>query len=163
MNDRFRPKADIHIGRDQGMTMLKVILLTLAILVTACSSDTITFKIHPQEVAKGFPQLLKDNNIWFKRHSDDRFEFKNNDLPKVQKLVYIATQSIIPFGRSSHYGEEMEKIMIRRLTENNIPFEIRRHENSNWIVWDDENSYTVQEIKKEAEAELMAILNAELQ
>ena len=141
---------------------MRIIVVLLILMLGGCSKEpTVAFSFEVPEVEVLAVEALKEGNIWFAKKSDGRYEFKKSDVPRVQEIYFQASNSIIPFGRGSSHGPEMQSIFVRNLNKVGAVFEIRRYKEQDWIVWEESQAQIVKEAYEVSEKELHAMLAGE--
>lgn len=141
---------------------MRITVLLIMLIMVGCSKEpTVSFGFEAPEGEVLAVKVLKEENIWFDKKSDGRYEFKQSDVPRVQEIYYQATNSIIPFGRSSSHGPEMQSIFVKNLNNAGVVFEIRKYNGQDWIAWEESQAQKVKEAYEASEKELDAMLLGE--
>lgn len=135
------------------MTMKRIIILSI-ILLTGCSEkETVTFGFQFYEAAPATFKRLDENNIWYKKRKDGRYEFYEKDLQKIQKIYGEEVNKIIPPYRSVSYHPDILAIIEKKLKAKNIPYKVVQAEGEPWLVWEEKNEEEVKRIAEEASKE----------
>ena len=141
-------------------TFIRLLFLSvMSFMLMACSDDTISVNIPQKELQEALPERLQQAEIWYRVEEGNKFSFKQKDSEKVIAIARKIQAEIIPEGRSSNFGPEMKEIMLRKLTENNVPYELRQFGEEEWVVWPKEHHAKVVELHDEAEKEFLENLN----
>ena len=141
---------------------MRITVVLLMLILVGCSREpTVSFGFEAPEGEVLAVKAFEEENIWFAKKPDGRYEFKQSDVPRVQEIYYQATNSIIPFGRSSSHGPEMQSIFVKNLNKAGAVFEIRKYNGQDWIVWEESQAQKVKEAYQVSEKELHEMLVGE--
>ena len=129
---------------------MKTSIFLIALLIFGCSNkNTVSFKFDAPEAKALAIEKIKNNNIWFKLKNDGSYEFNANDLNKIITIYAEVTNSIIPFGRSTHFGAKMQKRILKEFNSNGISYKLNQFQGVTWVVWPESESEKVEKIKKQ--------------
>ena len=124
-------------------------------MLNGCSKEeTISFHTFAPEVNAAVFEKIDKESIWYKKLNNDRYEFRVKDIQRIRQIYGEEANKIRPFDRSTYYHPDILSKIIIKLDKNNIPYQVRQFEGEDWLVWEENNNYQVQEIAKEATTEL---------
>ena len=130
---------------------MKTILIILTLLIASCTKEeTVAFGFQIPEALPDALKKLENENIWYKKLNDGRYEVYVKDIQKIQKIYGEEVNKIIPPYRSVQYHPDILAIIEKKLKKRNIPYKIRLAENEKWLVWEEENEEEVKKIATEA-------------
>ena len=150
------PNCGVKHQRD-----MRYIFLLFVLFGSVCNAEeTIVYGIGPIEVESKALVQLRAKSIWYKKHDDGRIEVKTSDLDAVKSTVKDAADSILPPGRSVHYGPQMEAIMRYKLESSGIKYAVKVVGGERWYVWDQKDNDKYKSIETEAQNSLIESLSS---
>ena len=131
------------------MKILHILLLSIILLMPTLSCSDSRHLENPIPVNIGDPQLQKEvihkldkQKIWHKVISPTVIEVKPDSSDKVISILNETTAAILPEGLHATFDPEVQKMLLEKLSANNIPYSVVTVFESEWVVW--ESKYTEQ-------------------
>lgn len=141
--------------------LIKRILTSLSLIgVIGCSDvqepvNTVPVRSGHEDIANALVKELAKNGDWYRMIDKTTIEIKDPPPGYVVSVLEEKTLEILPTGRSLSIGVVFRDRVYDRLSENGIKYRLIEFDNEEWIVWDENDSKSVEDIIDSATNEVL--------
>ncbi len=141
------------INNEHVQKLMRIVFLLLCLLIIGCDSSSQdafdrNFKLHNEEIQKGYVEQLQKEGIPHKILSDGSIAYSSKDEGKFSEIrIRYLHESFEP--SACYFDKDRERHFLDALEKENIKYEIKEKNLGMCITWSKEDDEQVKRIREE--------------